>query len=124
MRNFEELDAWKLGREYKKSVRALTRSFPKHEQFKLTEQLIEASRSITANIAEGWGRYHYQENIQFCRIARGSLLETLDHLIEAMDCDYIDEDALLKMRQQYGQVLQVLNGYIGFLQRQKKAVNS
>ena len=51
----------------------------------MVDQLIRATRSITANIAEGHGRYHFQENIQFCRQARGSLTETLDHLICAQD---------------------------------------
>ena len=57
---------------------------------RLIDQVIRSSRSITANIAEGHGRYHYQENIQFCRTARGSLTESLDHLICALDEGFID----------------------------------
>jgi len=50
-----------------------------------------ASRSVNHNIAEGYGRFPFQENIQFCRIARGSLFETLDHGIIALDEGYISK---------------------------------
>jgi four helix bundle protein len=58
---------------------------PEAEKYNLTNQIIRSSRSVTANIAEGFGRYHFQENIQFCRQARGSLVETLDHLYCCLD---------------------------------------
>jgi len=58
------------------------------------DQIIRAKRSVTANIAEGFGRYHFQENIQFCRTARGSLSELLDHMITSFDNLYISEEKL------------------------------
>jgi four helix bundle protein len=67
----------------------LVKTFPEYEKYKLTDQLIRSSRSITANIAEGHGRFHYSDNSKFCRNARGSLLETKDHLITAFDEGYI-----------------------------------
>jgi four helix bundle protein len=63
----------------------LAKSFPKDEKFLLTGQLLDSARSVTANIAEGFGRFHHQENILFCRRSRGSLCETMEHLISAYD---------------------------------------
>jgi four helix bundle protein len=120
MKTFENLDAWKLSREYKQKLKIVCSSFPKNEEYRLKDQIIRSSRSITANIAEGWGRYHFQENIQFCRQSRGSLTETLDHLIEAFDSGYLNEEKLNELRYEYERVLQVLNGYIAFLKKSKE----
>lgn len=67
MAGFEELEVWKVARNLRIEVRKLYLKFPKNEEYSLTSQIKRSSRSITANIAEGHGRYHYQENIQFCR---------------------------------------------------------
>jgi len=85
----------------------------------LVDQLLRASRSVTANIAEGYGRYHYQENIQFCRQARGSLYELIDHLSVALDEGYIDEDKFNRFRKEVLDSVKVLNGYIKYLQNRK-----
>lgn len=116
-RSFEDLDVWKLARAFKKKIRILSDSFPAEEKLRLKSQLIRASRSVTANIAEGWGRYHLKENIQFCRIARGSLFETLDHLIEAKDDDYISEAEFESLKEELNICIKVLNGYIAYLQK-------
>ena len=89
---FRELEVWKEARKFRIEVSRLSKSFPESEKYRLVDQLLRSSRSITANMAEGYGRYHYQENIQFCRQARGSLMESLDHLISALDEEYIDKE--------------------------------
>jgi four helix bundle protein len=114
---FEDLDCYKAGREFRISVSQWTRTLPKEEQFRLKDQVIRASRSITANIAEGFGRHHPQENLQFCRQARGSLMETLEHLNTALDEDFLDEQEYERMRTQWSQVRALLNGYISYLQK-------
>jgi len=83
----------------------------------LKDQLVRASRSVTANIAEGYGRHHHQENIQFCRQARGSLTEVLDHLNTAIDEAYLNQEYYQILRAQLEQVWKVLNGYIAYLSR-------
>lgn len=65
--SFEDLDVWKLGREIKIKIFAIVKAFPKVEEYRLKDQLIRSAISVTANIAEGFGRYHYQENIQYGR---------------------------------------------------------
>lgn len=117
--SFETLEAWKAAREFRKEIKLLAAKFPNHEQYKLTDQIIRSSRSVSANIAEGRGRFHYLDNTRFCRIARGSLTETLDHLICANDEGYISAEELQNMREKYNRCLKVLNGYIAYLKKQK-----
>jgi four helix bundle protein len=119
--NFTDLEVWKKARAFRNKIFALTRFFPKEERYSLTDQLLRASRSVTANIAEGHGRYHYQENIRFCRIARGSLFEVLDHLICANDCQLIPKETLLELKYEAEQINRILNGYIIYLKKQKQA---
>jgi four helix bundle protein len=80
---------------------------------------LNASRSINANIAEGYGRYYYQDNIRFCRIAKGSLEETLEHLITAYDEKYISIEILKAAKEQHENCLKLLNGYIRYLNKTK-----
>jgi len=82
--------------------------------------MIRASRSATACIAEGYGRFHYQENIQFCRQARGSLYELLDHLDTAHASNYMDSSQMEKLTAEVKTAIRVLNGYIKYLRHQKE----
>ena len=118
-KRFEDLELWKAGRSLCNSISKLVKRLPHDEKYRLTDQLVRASRSIMSNIAEGHGRFHFQENIQFCRIARGSLMETWNHLIVAFDEDYICEIELEKYRKDYEYILKLTNGYIAFLKKQK-----
>ena len=91
--HFYELPVYKKCRAFRKKVSAIVKEhFPVHERFHLSGQTQDAARSVTANIAEGFGRFHYQENIQFCRQSRGSLTETMEHMISAYDEGYISKE--------------------------------
>ena len=114
---FEDLDCYKAGRILRKTVSRWTRTLPKEKQFRLKDQIIRASRSITANIAEAFGRHHPQENLQFCRQSRGSLMETLEHLNTALDEDLLSEQEYETMREEWNQVRALLGGYISYLQK-------
>ena len=120
---FETLEVWKEARALRKEISGLARTFPTNEQYRLADQMIRASRSVTANIAEGHGRYHYQENIQFCRQSRGSLYELLDHLTVALDEDYISEELFASLRTKVLAVVKILNGYVSYLKRRKTPEN-
>lgn len=120
MSSLEDLEAWKHARELRKEISKLLKSFSNDEKYRLTDQLLRASRSCTANIAEGYGRFHYQENIQYCRQSRGSMYECLDHLYCAYDEKYIDEETLGKLKIQIMNCIKILNGYILYLKNQKQ----
>jgi len=113
------LDCWKQANEIRKEISQLVKKFPSEEKFRLTDQMIRCSRSVTNNIAEGFGRFHYQENIQYCRQSRGSLNELLDHLIIATDEEYIDKTRFELLKEKINKNLAVLNGYINYLKRRK-----
>ncbi len=119
--NFYDLDVYKKCRVFRKEVSNIVKKhFPAHERYLITAQILDSSRSVTANISEGHGRFHYQENIQFCRIARGSLSKTLEHLVTAFDENYITNEILEKMKKQYDDCLYSLKSYIAYLKRKKK----
>ena len=121
MYKLEELEAWKKAREFRKEMSLVAKSFPTEEKYRLTDQLIRASRSIAANIAEGFGRFHHQENIQYCRTARGSLFECKEHMICAFDEGLIKTEDLETFETRFDVLLKILNGYIAYLKRAKQS---
>ena len=116
----ENLKIWLEARDFRKMISELVKDFPQDEKYRLTDQLIRSSRSITANIAEGHGRYHFQENIQFCRQARGSLVELYDHLTCALDEKFISEETFKNLTGNHLKIHKMINGYIAYLARRKQ----
>ena len=120
IKSFEDLECWKSARELRMFVaQNIIPRFSIEEKYALTSQLRRSSRSVSDNIAEGYGRFHYQENIQFCRIARGSLCESLNQVITAKDENYIEEDLLKQFRERFERTKAILNGYINYLVKTK-----
>jgi four helix bundle protein len=114
---FTELEVWKKARAFKNEIKELTKSFPAEEKFRLTDQIIRSSRGINATIAEGHGRYTFKDQLHFCIMARGSLSETHNHLIDALDCEYIDQDTLDTFKKNIDETGKLLNGYISYLRK-------
>jgi four helix bundle protein len=98
--SFENLIAWKEARQLKIDVYKITYGFPDSEKFGLTNQIRRSAVSVTANIAEGSGRTTPNDQNNFYRIAFSSCLETLDHIITALDLEYINEEQYIKLRTQ------------------------
>ena len=119
MASFTELETWKQARKIRILISDLTKTFPATAKFRLTDQLIRCSRSIGNNIAEGHGRFHYQDNVRFCIIARGSLSETLDQMIVAVDEQIITQEAFKAFELEYDYCLRLLNGYIMHIKKKK-----
>ena len=116
---FEDLKCWQLVYKLKNVIKnEVLPLLPNSEKFELKSQLIRAARSGTANIAEGWGRYHYLDSNKFYYNARGSVSEILDHLIEARDEGYIQEKEYHSIRTLVIETLKVLNGFIFYLKRE------
>src|SRR5688572_7886895 len=95
----------------------MTGSFPSHEKYHLTAQIIDSSRSVTRNIAEGYGRFTYTEKRNFFIIARGSVTETMDHLDVALDERYIVNEKHKLGQVKCELVFKLINGYIFYLDR-------
>jgi four helix bundle protein len=112
-RGFEDLKAWQLARELMIECHRLADTLPAKERYDL------ASKIVMSNIAEGYGRYHYLDSLRFYYIARGSLDETISHVIAAHDLTYID-DARSRVLQDLGRKAErTLNGYINYVRKLK-----
>ncbi len=116
---FEDLKVWQEARQLKNDIALLVKSFPASEKFRLTDQIIRSSRSVAIQIAEGHGRRTTPERIRFCIISRGSLSETLAHLIDALDEELITADQLVEFRQKIEHLEKLLSGYISWLEKQE-----
>ena len=119
IRSFEDLKVWQLGREIRIEIFELVKRFPKEETYRLSDQMIRSSRSVTDQIAEGYGRYHYQENIQYSRQARGSAYELKNQLITALDCKYINDVEFQDFSKKTVRCIKMINGYINYLMKAK-----
>jgi len=113
----EKLPCYQAAREFRIKISNLCKTLPKTEEYRLKDQMLRASRSVTANFAEGFGRHHHQENIQFCRQARGSLIEMRDHLHVAVDEGFSKESEIINYYGCLETTLASINGYISYLQR-------
>jgi four helix bundle protein len=123
VKTFEDLECWQQCRRLRLFVaKEVVPVLPKDERYRLGDQLLRAARSTTANIAEGYGRFHYLENAKFCSNSRGSCWEVLDHLITASDEGLISSDMLSRGREEVGHAVKLLNGYMNYLKRAQKAV--
>ena len=91
VKSFENLEVWQMGRDLVTKVYMLTVSLPQSEAFGLTVQIKRAALSIPANIAEGFGRYHYLDKAKFYLNARGSLYELKSHLLIAQELGYLKQ---------------------------------
>lgn len=109
IRSFEDLKVWQLAREIRNEIFELVKKFPKVELYRLTDQ-----------IAEGYGRFHYQENIQYCRQARGSAYELKNHLITALDCAYISNEEFQAFKKKIVRCIKMINGFINYLKNAKE----
>ena len=90
IRSFEDLDVWKIAKELVLKVYNETSKFPKEELFGITSQMKRAVLSVPANIAEGFGRYHYLDKAKFYLNSRGSLLELKSFVLIALELNFIN----------------------------------
>lgn len=95
-----------------RKIYSVCKTLPKDESYALASQMRRAAISVTANIAEGYGRYSFQENIQFCRQSRASAYELRDHCTTALDAGYISDKAFEELNSLSLSVIKLLNGYI------------
>ncbi len=122
-RGLETLEVWQKSMDYAVDVcKEVLPLLPPEEKWALASQLRRAVQSIPANIAEGYGRYNFQETIHFCYIARGSMAETKTFLIMASRLGYIGEAFLNGYLERLLELGKMLNGFIGHLRKQKSQI--
>jgi four helix bundle protein len=120
-RGLDSLEVWQKSRDLAKKVCVtIIPLLPEEEKWSLSSQLRRSVQSIPANIAEGFGRYYYQEGVRFCYIARGSLEETYSHLRLANDLGYIPKEILDDVLENIDEIRRLVSGYIRFLKRSKR----
>ena len=110
--SFQDLDVWRTGRDLRKRLYLIAHRLPDLERYNLASQIRRAAVSLTANIAEGYGRFHFKENVQYCRISRGSAYELVDHLITCQDESYLTTDEVESLHKELFTFIRLLNGYI------------
>ncbi|MGZ3873626.1 MAG: four helix bundle protein [Mucilaginibacter sp.] len=118
MGGFTDLEVWKKSRALRNTIAEIAKSFPDDEKYRLTDQVIRSSRSIGNNIAEGQGRFHYNDSSRFPINARGSAAETIDHLIIACDNKFIDQQTFKSLKTDCEECIKMINGYIAYLKKQ------
>ena len=124
IKSLETLEVWKKAKDFALRVyREVLPLLPLEEKWNLNQQLRRSSNSIPANAAEGYGRFYYQENIRFCYNARGSLEETLSHLVMCYELKYIPQTLLESLEEDGERLTQLINGYVGYLKRSKQGQN-
>jgi len=110
--NFTDLVVWQEAEKLVLIIYKLTKNFPKDELFGLVSQLRRASLSITSNIAEGFGRYHFKDKIRFYHQARGSNSEVENLILICTRLNYINQSDCNGIIQQIRTIQQLLNGLI------------
>ena len=121
-RTFEDLEVYKSAREFRKVMYAVTRSLPDFEKYDLASQIRRAAVSLTNNIAEAHGRFHYPDQIRFILHSRGSLEELVDDLNVSIDENYLPTGEVEKLKEQASGVLILINGYLRHLRSRSSSV--
>ena len=112
IKDFKDLEVWKAARDLRHEMYTVAEMLPDFERFGQASQIRRAAVSVTANIAEGFGRFGYQENAQFCRQARGSLYELRDHLTTCEGEGYLTAVESARLEQLAHSVGRRLKGYL------------
>jgi four helix bundle protein len=124
IQGLETLAAWKRAKDFAVKVcKEVLPLLPAEEKWSLSQKIRRAVQSVPANIAEGHGRFYFQETIRFCYIARGSLSETYTQLTLASELGYIPEKVYVDLRKQVEDLIRIINGYIAYLKRAKIGAN-
>jgi len=108
--SFEKLKVWQEAKKLVVDVYHLLDSFPKFEKYALCDQIRRAIVSVPSNIAEGSGRRSLKEQIHFLEIAYGSLMETYNQLLIAIDLTYITEESVETIKPSIDAVAKMING--------------
>ena len=119
---FEDLEVYKTAREFRKAMYAVNRRLPDCEKYDLRSQIRRAAVSLTNNMAEGHGRFHYPDQIRFFLHSRGSLEELVNDLNVCLDENYLPSDEVAKLKERAREVLILMNAYLRYLRGRSSTV--
>lgn len=106
------MDVYNLAESFSNEIWFIVLGWEYFAKDTLGKQLVRSADSIGANIAEGFGRYHYKENKNFCYFSRGSLIETKGWITKAKTRNLISEDQYTEYLGKLSNIHLKLNGYI------------
>lgn len=112
IKDFTDLTVWQEAHKLSVAIYKLTEKFPKNEQYSLTSQLRRAASSVSANIAEGFGRHSAKDQEHFYVMSSGSLYELRDHLYLAKDVGYVSQEVHQSFNDHAIKVHQLLHGLL------------
>ena len=118
-RGFEDLECYQLALDLVVNVSDFAKTLPADEKYDMVQQVKASSKSVTANIAEGYGRYHYLDSLKFYSNARGSLNETISRFVEARVLKYIEQDYFESLYKLARRAEMALNGYMNYVRKQR-----
>ncbi len=116
----DDFELYQLARAFRNRVYLLIPQLPAEERYCLGSQMRRAAVSVSNNIAEGHGRWHYQENMQFCRISRGSVEELIDDFNTCLDQGFGDQDLANGLKEDAYNLICRINGYIVYLRKSQQ----
>jgi four helix bundle protein len=124
IQGLQRLEVWRRSKDFALRIyREVLPLLPSEEKWALNQQLRRSSVSISANIAEGYGRYYYQDNVRFCYNARGSLEETLSHIVFCHEMGYVPAFLFQDLAGEGEEITRMINGYIAYLKKSKQGAN-
>jgi four helix bundle protein len=115
--NFYDLEIWKEANILAVKIYKIIEQFPVEERYGISNQIRRASVSVGANIAEGFGRFHYKDKIKFYYNARGSVCEVQNFIFISKEIAYLDSKMAREIFSEYEKLNKRINSFI-------KAVNS
>jgi four helix bundle protein len=120
----DHFELYQLARAFRQRVYRILKELPHEEKYCLVPQMRRAALSVSNNVAEGHGRWHYLENIRFCQIARGSIEEVIDDLNVCLDETYAARDAVVSAKSEAYELIRRLNGYVAYLRKSKQGIDT
>lgn len=115
-KGYEDLEVWKLAMELAKIVHDLVAKWEAFYKYKHGQQWLDSADSVAANVAEGYGRYFYSENRNFCFYARGSLYESKTWLIKAKERSLVPSELYSELYDRHEVLAKKLNNYINYIE--------
>jgi four helix bundle protein len=122
--SFEQLDLYQAARALSRRLAKLSSLLPADERYRLKHQIAKARLSLTNAIAEGHGRYTYKDKKHYCYEARGSLQELVDDINECQEMKYAKAEHLRDLKTDAFRVLQMIDGWARYLEKQRKRVDA